>query len=319
VRACLGLCAALALWFSGTGAAAAITVALHPEAVQPGMRLTLAQVADVEGATGLRELALPARGKVGDSIVFTRTELARYIGAAHPGLANALRWSGATRVTVRRTGIAVQPQEYLGWAREQLLAHFAGSGGRFEVQPKGNYRPLRVPEGARAITARFDGGQPRRATRVWLDIAVDRQHYASIAVLFDVRWWRPALVLKQSGQARQHLRPAMVATAMADVSLARGHLVDTPEQLRGMRLRHAVAEGRALTDDDIEATPAVETGARVNAYTRVRRVLIQTLVIAQQDGNIGQRIEAAVAGSNEKLTVEVIGENRAMVSDNQKQ
>jgi flagella basal body P-ring formation protein FlgA len=310
-------------WFGATTIAdAAVLLALKEKAVQSTITLPLGEVVAVSGDVALqkvlRSVALPAKGRVGDTVIYTRDEITRFIVGMHLDWAEQLRWSGAERVLVQRQGVAIAPQEYIGWAREHLQAQWANKSGRFELKPIDDYRPVTIPEGERSINARFGSDEVRRTTKVWLDISVDKQYYSSVAVVFDVRWLHPALVLKQRGSAHQKLNTAMVSDAEVDISLTNGRLIGDAQHLVGKRLRHDVDAGLPLADGDVEDKPAIELGDAVQVYAKVGRVIVQTQAVAQRDGNIGQRIDVKSKQTNEQLTVEVMGEDRAVVSDKQK-
>jgi flagella basal body P-ring formation protein FlgA len=323
LRAALLACSLLA----GIGAAAAtpdaesIAIGLTARVQQDDATLALGDIAaiDTAGAThqSLRKLALPAKGKVGDTVVYARAEIAALVDKAFPGLAQRLRWSGPERVLVERRGVVVAPDEYIEWAARELRAHWATLDGRIELQAVNDYRPLTLPRGVRSVEARFTGDEVRRTSKVWLDIAIDGKPYTTATVVFDVRWWRPALVLKQRGNARQRMQPELTTVAEVDISLANGVALQDAQQLQGKRLRRDTEAGRPLSADDLEDIPAVELGATVRVETQVGRVAIQTLAVAERDGAIGQRIAVRHPKNNEQLMVEVIGENRAIVSDRQ--
>lgn len=281
----------------------------------------LGDVASIDGdgvaQRNLRALRLPAKGKVGDTVVYSRAEIAALIDAMHGARFGRLHWSGPERVLVERHGVRVQPEEYIGWAEEQLRRHWAAHGGRLELKAVNEYRPLTLPAGRRSIEARFASDEVLRTARVWLDIAVDGQHYTTALVTFDVGWWQPALVLKQRGSAQQRLRPEMIEEAVVDTSLRRGALVLDAQRLLGKRLRRDTEAGTALAAGDVEDIPAVELGATVRVFAGVGRIAVQTQAVALRDGAIGQRIAVRNPRTNEQLMVEVIGENSAMVSDKQ--
>lgn len=302
-------------------ASAAILVELRDKAEQNTIALPLAAVINVSGAKesegALFRVALPAKGRVGDTVTYTRSEITQFIGATHPEWSKLLRWSGADRVLVQRRGITLPADEYIGWARERLQERWSTKNGRFELKPISEYRPIMIPVGACSVVARFDGDAVRRTTKVWLDIAVDSQHYTTVVVAFDVRWLHPALVLKQRGSARQKLSAAMVTSTEANISLTNGAVVEDMQQLIGKRLRHDVEAGVPLAAGDVEVKPTIESGDAVQVYAKVGRVMVQSRAIAQRDGNTGQKIDVKNTKTNEQLTVEVIGENRAIVSENQ--
>lgn len=293
--------------------AAAFELALKHTAEQTTMILTLRELIET-GATGvpaaLLATVLPGKGKVGDEVGYTRAEITRALGAA----GERVRWRGAERVRVlRRAGHALAPDRYVDWARQALLAHLADADERIEAQAAGSYRALALPAGTAGFNARFAPAS-RRSAKVWLDISVDGSPYTSVAVAFELRRFRSAWVLRQPGSRHQLLHPAVVEAATVDVGTANGEPIAGLEQLQGQRLRRDFPAGRPLAAGDIEPRPAIASGAAVAVYANVGRVTVQTKAVAQRDGHIGQRIPVRTSPGNEALAVEVIGENRAIVS-----
>lgn len=313
---------ALLLCCLGGGTTAAsvqpVAIELLEKAAQRAGAPTLGDVAKITGSDAqLRNMQLPVRGKVGDTVVYTRAELGELVATMRGNRGGEVRWSGAERVLVERRGVAVPAAEYIAWAEALLREHWAARGGKLELKAVNEYRPLTLPEGGRSIAARFAGDDVRRTARVWLDIAVDGHYYTTATVTFDVGWWKPALVLKQRGEALQRLRPDMVDTADADISLTNGAVVQDSQSLHGKRLKRETAAGVALAESDIEDIPAVEAGATIKVFTTVGRIAVQTLAVALRDGAVGQHIAVKKPRSNEQLMVEVTGENRAVVSERQ--
>lgn len=304
------------LWALCLAAAGQTRLELRAAVVQPGSVLALGDVIDGGQHRDVwAALALPPKGRVGDTVVYSRAEITEQLWRAFPQLA-PLHWSGAERVLVQRRGRSLAPQDYTEWARRYLAQQLARSAGRHELALAGDYRALRIPLGECAAQARLEREPRAGETRVWLDIAVDGHAYTSIPVSFNVRWWRPALVLKQAGAAHLTLDVQQVETREADVSRVNGEPLQDGAQLAGMRLRHALEAGAVLGSGDIETRPPVAQGQTIDVYASVGRVVVQTRAVAQRDGFLGQRIGALVAGNNESLMVEVTGENRAVVSNN---
>jgi len=311
-----GFCAAL-IWALAAAPVSAqeLALALKSNATQDGSTLPLQAVAG--GATTAQAtLELPLKGRVGDTVVYTRAELGALIERRLPGA--RLRWSGAERVLVYRRGQALAAGQYVAWAQERLQSQLAGSEGRFEIAPIGDYRDLNLPGGAVNAKAHFDAGVGRRETRVWLDLLVDGNFYTTVPVQFRVRHFLSALVLLQTGTAHLPLGAAQVEQREVDVSEVRGAALRAPQQLAGMRLRHDVAAGVALSEEDIELRPPVRSGSEIQVFATVGSIVVQTGAVAQRDGFIGQRIGAWLPKNNEQLMVEVIGEDRAIVSNTQR-
>ena len=160
---------------------AAVIVKLEASTIQNTIALSLGEIVQVSGANALledmmRSFVLPTKGKVGDTVTYTRSELERLVNTTHPELAAQLRWSGAERILIQRRGVTIAPQQYIDWAQDQLVAHWAANDGHFILQPINDYRALAIPSGRYSVTARFEGNAVRRTTKVWLDISVDQQY-----------------------------------------------------------------------------------------------------------------------------------------------
>lgn len=298
-------------------AAAELELQLKANVEQTTMTLSVRDVVESAGddvaGPALLAAALPEKGRVGETVAYTRADVERVL-AARATAPLTVRWRGAPRVLVIRRGDMLEPATYVAWARERLFAHLASDGERIELQPAGTYRAVAIPAGERAIEARFAATDIGRSARVWLDVAVDGRFYTTLAVAFDVRRFARALALKQDGAKHQALAPEQVAEITGAVSSANGRAVTDPRRLEGQRLRHPVAAGVPLGEADIEPRPAVTTGADVQVFASVGRVVVQTRASAERDGRIGERIRVLVPNNNERLAVEVIGENRAMVT-----
>lgn len=297
-------------------AAAGIELQLKANAEQTTMTLLVGDVIELDAAGDRALLAtrLPNKGKVGDTVVFTRAELTRAISGAK-SVSRSLRWTGAQRVLVRRRGVMLEPAQYIEWARERLHTHLRAGAERVELKLIGSYRALAIPVGQHSVTARFAPEDSARSDRIWLDLAVDGQYYTTVALAFEVRRFAPALVLREAGAKYQALAPERAMLATVDIGVANGTPLDDPRQLLGKRLRHDLAPGYPIATGDIENRPSIEVGAEVQVYASVGRVVVQTRGIAQRDGHVGQRIRVLTPNNNEQLAVEVIGDNRAMVSN----
>lgn len=300
--------------------ARAAVVELQAQAMQRGSVLTLRDIARVSGTQRecdvLNMLELPARGRVGDTVIYTSADVARRIAQAQPALAVQLRMAGAGRTEVTRRGRELAASDYVATAQAQLLARTVVSEGHVSVSPAGEYPSLAIPEGTAQVNARIEAGAVRSRMRVWLDIAVDGRPYTSVPVTFDVQWRRRGLILQRAQKAKSPLAPESAQVAEVDAAQSGGDVLVDALQLTGKRLRHDMAAGSALRTSDIEDKPPVEAGASIDVLSRVGSVVVQTRAVAERDGFVGQRIGTRTVRDNEILMVEVIGEDRAMVSSN---
>jgi flagella basal body P-ring formation protein FlgA len=300
--------------------AGAVVVELYPQAEQRGSMLRLDAVASVFGDAREQQLLvkieLPPRGRVGDTVIYTQEEIAARLAPLRAQLKEEIHVVGADRVRVDRLGQVMASADYIEAARTKLLTYLDGRDGRISVRASGDYRPLSIPIGTSQIVARIEQGPVRARMKVWLDIAVDGHYYASIPVVFAVSWLRSALILNRAHKGKSALAADALSAGEVDAALVGGELVKDAQQLRDKRLRHDMDAGAALRLADIEDKPPVEAGSKVDVFAHVGRIVVQTKAVAQRDGFVGQRIGARLPKTQELLMVEVIGEDRAIVSNN---
>jgi flagella basal body P-ring formation protein FlgA len=122
--------------------------------------------------------------------------------------------------------------------------------------------------------------------------------------------------LKQAQSARVPLTAEMVTLGEVDAALIGGEILQDTQQLSDQRLRRDMAAGAALRRSDIEIKPPVTAGTNVDVFAQVGRIVVQTRAVAERDGFVGQSISARLPNTQEQLMIEVIGEDRAIVSNN---
>lgn len=210
--------------------------------------------------------------------------------------------------------VTIAPCEF---ARGELLRALADREGTINVTLASGHCNVAVPAGTVKLTSRSIPNRVRPRMVVWVDVTVDGHVRRSVPVAFDVRWWQEALVARSPMAARTSLSEDQFVVEKVDAAAARGEPVSV-EQLQSKRLRHELPAGAVLGVEDIEATPDVAAGERLDVYSGVGSVVVRTVAVAQRDGFRGDRINVRLEQARQSLRVEVIGKNRAKVIDNAK-
>lgn len=296
---------------------AGVKVILHGHATQSNARLRLEDVATVSGdlpqRETLRRFVLPAKGRPGDTVTYGREELTQWLQRQYVSSASPAAFAGAGRVVVYREVKELPADAYIETASQALEAQLADLGERIEMAPSGRYRNVRLPNAATKLTARVADARVRSQMMVWVDAIVNGERYTSIPVAFRVHWWRDALVVRASLQAKTALTPKTVALETIDAARTRGEVLIDVKTLEGKRLKHDMNERATLRESDLEEIPPVAAGEPIEVFARVGHVIVRTAAVAARDGHEGERIRAHLNGSSETLDVRVIGKGQAVV------
>lgn len=132
-------------------------------------------------------------------------------------------------------------------------------------------------------------------------------------VWFDVSGAQPALRMSIDAKRNEALR--------SDSALADEHApwepacssVPLATQLQGMRARKALRAGDVLCAEDIEPKPPVSRGERVLVHSTAGLVTVLVNGIAEQDGNIGDRLQVRNPESGESYVALVAAEGEVVV------
>lgn len=215
--------------------------------------------------------------------------------------------------SVADEGVAVLASDYVAVAQRALLAELDSREGRWDVQPRGQYRDVQVPADVE-LRARVANAQALPNVAVWMELSAGDRVVRRFPVHFQVSWFKPALVARNRIEARTALSSDMFMVQEVDIAKVRGAAVETVTQLEGKRLKRELDANATLALNQMEDRPPVELGERIDIATRVGRVVVHRTAIAERDGRQGQRINARLLDSDEKLSVTIVGDNKAEVA-----
>ncbi|NHZ42579.1 flagellar basal body P-ring formation chaperone FlgA [Massilia aquatica] len=303
----LPLLSLIALLLASSGALAAVQVTLKGSALVTGARITLADIASVQGenAAALGVLDLGPAPLPGYSARISRAELERTLRSR--GL--AWRLAGENAVSIERRAQAFDARQLVAVAEEQLRTHLAASHSRVELQLAAPLAELQVPAGKVAFTARplAAGLAPRRRMQVWVDIAVDGAFARAVALPFQVRAFRPLLVAARDLQAGALPDCTSLVVREDDVTALDGPAAPLAcGAVRG-RLKQSLAAGAPLLVSALQPELAVAQGESIRLQLQDGAIVLESRATALSDGNVGQRIEVRPAGASGTVRAEVVG------------
>ncbi|NHZ89950.1 flagellar basal body P-ring formation protein FlgA [Massilia sp. CCM 8733] len=297
------------LLLAASGALAAARVTLKSSAMVTGARITLADIASVQGdgAAALAALDLGAAPLPGYSARISRAELERTLRSR--ALPYQLGGDSAASVSIERRAQGVDAQALAALAEEHLRRHLGANHSRVELKLATPLAELQRPAGKVELTARAlaPGLVPRRRMQVWVDIAVDGVFARAVALPFDVHAWRPLLAAARELPAGTVPDCTMLVTRDEDVTALDGAAATTDcGAVRG-RLKRALMPGAPLLAAYLQASFAVGQGDSIGLQMHHGAIVLESRATALSDGNVGQRIEVRPAGASGTVRAEVIG------------
>lgn len=300
---------------------AALVLDIKPSAIQQGVQIKLADIGELRGEARdvelARTIALPARGRVGDTVAYTRNDVLKALQQQAPALMTQQQMIGATRVVVQREGHLLSAGDYVNYAKQELAKCLASIDGEIEINPKGEYGDIGIPHGGYRLSARCGSTELRSTMQITVDVVVDGIAYRSIPVVFAVGWYRQVLLLNRSVGMHSEVTSDMVDIRRANVASLTSEALRLPEQFAGRWTRRALEAGAVLQQSDIEKKPDVCAGELLNIMASVGGVTIQTKGVAEKSGFIGQRIPAHLAHSDNRLIVDILNKGLAIVGNTQ--
>ena len=141
-----------------------------------------------------------------------------------------------------------------------------------------------------------DGERHVRQT-LWFDV-----HAEQTALRLGVDMRRNEALRAESVHADAHAPWEPTCNAVADAT-----------SVQGMRARKALRAGDVLCADDIEPKPHVSRGERVLVHSSAGLVTVVVNGIAEQDGNIGDRLQVRNPENGELYVASVAAEGEVVV------
>lgn len=303
---------ALSLALALGAQAGEVVIALRPEVLLSGARLTLADVAEVSAPDDAVRRAFNA-------VVLGRAPMAGYLerrGRAELDMAlrgqalasgHTIVWRGADSVKIRSLTQPLDQDRLLELARQCLQQAFGADGARLDASLAAPLPDLVAPAGPLEYRARLASASRLRARMaVWIDVIAGETLYRSVVVPLAVTAQRGVYVARRAlpagsmATAADFVETRQDVAALADVALAPGALP------HGGRVREALAAGQVVTVRQMAPADMVLRGDRVRLVVSAAGIGIETSALAQADAVVGQRVSVRPERSNELVTARVI-------------
>jgi flagella basal body P-ring formation protein FlgA len=302
---------AAAMLLVATHAATAARLSLKPEAMVDGPRVTLGDVAAIDGSdrTDARVLAAIDLGSAplpGYTQRFMRKEIERLV-RSH-GLGGAVEWRGAEAIRVERVAKVFDTAQIADSAAGYLHQLLKNDYERFELQLSGPLPDLQLPNGKIELRPRpmLPAQAVHRRVTVWVDILIDGVFLRSLTVPFTVHAYRAVLVAKRDLSKGAVPQCETLLVREEDVAVLDGAPVAPDCHALQGHLKRALAQGAPLLKMHLQAPVAVTQGDNVSLQLVDGAVMLESRAIALADGEVGQRIKVKPSGGTETIMVEVI-------------
>jgi flagella basal body P-ring formation protein FlgA len=292
--------------------AAEVRVELHRKAIVPAADIVVEDVATVESdeiwlKQRIERLRIGSAPRAGEAGYIWQSQVERQIALTYPEILKQIRWSGASRVDVRLAGNQLDGVRVQSAAREYLEDSLRRDYSKVNVEVAAKIEPLTVPRGAIALTPRRCGREnPARRMCVWVDVSVDGVPFRSVPIWFKVEAYRTVFVAKRSMAAGAGVDTESITDENRDIAAVSGTPLVPGDDLRALRLRHAVTPGRILLRGDLEPFPAVARNQKVTVEVRVGSVVVEAPGLALADGQRGAVIRIQNPGSKKAYSAEII-------------
>lgn len=244
-------------------------------------------------------------------------QIMRLIARQQPALRDQFRLAGASAVTIILPGERVPAERIAAAAKSFLQEELHRSRVNFVIRDMHiRSDSALVPNGELQLKARLASPlQPARRINVVVDLFVDNRRVDSVTVSAEVdmfvqiyRATRPLASgdVLQAGDYELIERPFDELTRGAS-------LLDTTTELTARRVRRNIAAHVVLYRHDVEAVPHVVRNQKILAEVKSNGILIEKMVVAQSDGQLGQTIKVSDARSAVFYPAKVVAHGRVEV------
>lgn len=148
-----------------------------------------------------------------------------------------------------------------------------------------------------ALQVSWRDGEERRRQAVWFNVSGQR---AAWLVNTDMK--RNESIAIEALRADEYAQWEPGCSAVSPSS-----------PVEGMRARKALRAGEVLCAEDMEPKPPVSRGERVLVHSRAGLVTVVVNGIAEQDGNVGDRLQIRNPESGELYGASVLAEGEVVV------
>lgn len=303
-------------------ASSAVTLTLHPHAEVDSPVVSIGQLADLRSdvsgdasrAEALSELSIQLHLAPGMTARVTRQDLDAVITPRLNRSERPIRWTGSAQTVVRLMGHPVDSVRLLADARMALETWLRSITQDFKLTEIDTTNAIDArglqTVGDESLSIRSLSGSVQPRIPVWVDVAgpngVARR---SFPIWFGVSASATIAVASHDIAAGAHLAPSDVGTAVVDLALlgSRRPLAEANDP-RAVATR-PIRTGEPLTRDLFRQARLVETGDEVRLRVSNGPIAIETIGVALEAGDNGQRVRVRNRRSGEVLIANVAAQD----------
>lgn len=299
--------------------AAWVRIALKDSAVVAGMRMTVADLAQVEASDArlqamVAQLELANAPAVGSIERYGREEIQRALRSRVPGLP-PIAWEGAHDTRVIRAEQAADTNAIARIAIEALEQALAGRFAELNVTLQGQLAPIALPLGIVRYQPRVIPSARFLAHRVvQIDAYVDDRFIRTIAVPLHVHALQEVLAVRQATPSGSSLSVKDVVPMRMDADQVPEDVIGIGDVAADLRVRHPLQAGQVVVRRAVGQPLAVASGEAVKLIAVAGSVVVEARAIAQQDGDIGQIVLVRAEKSTAAVPARVTGVGVVQVS-----
>jgi flagella basal body P-ring formation protein FlgA len=284
----------------------------RPQAAVGGLRLTLADVAEVDAldqgtAAHLRTLDLGEIPSKGRRLVLSRDTLREAVSKAKVG--GEIQWDGAQATQVDLKLFTLSSDEIVALGRRHVAKALGqnGSGATFG--------PATPPKGLSCVAGKWSTRvsvrtQPneRYSGPVRLEVVAvaDGEERAAVPFILEVERTGRVLVAARDLQAGAAIKSDDVKAVERNLAAVGPDSVEQPERVEGMVLARRVPAGQILTTRDLRLPSVIERDDVIQIRYSAGALKVTGLGRAQAAGAPGERIPVVNLASGKVLHAFVI-------------
>lgn len=295
---------------TAVSAAPQVTVVVKPTSEVAGEKVTLGDIASIEGADAnqaerLRNIQVcqsPLPGKtrkLTDDQVVTAMKRAGILPDATGLLC-------PPEIAVVRTSAVVGGLDLVEAVRKHVLAANSWTG-TVSVEAAVPPADQIVPTGKLDLRIRAGTSAVRKGRNsISLEIVIDDKVYRTVQVSVTVKVIAPVAVAVKSVTRSEPIGPGNIAIQERDITLLPDDILTTMPEV-GWTASLPISEGSILRRSWVSAPPAVRSGDQVLVVVSSGTLRLTDRGVAAQDGCIGDRIKVRLSGQGREVRGTISG------------
>lgn len=291
----------LLLFFSGTHLAFGVEAVFKKEVQVTDSVVTLGDIASFDtDSPRIQALATQHVGQSpspGQAITFDGNTVLRQL-ASQGLLPTDIRWSGASSISVTRTGITIEPVKIQNIIDEFLLSQ-RDLLPNAEIQFVPDELPLPFTLAPGEVTWEVLPSKPGilGSSRFSIIFKVDDRVSKNLSLRGKLRALAPVAVATTNLSKNDLIQQNSVAMEVQDISDIKDPILNT-EQLIGKRVTRNIRRGGVLDISQLENVPLVHRGERVKILVTSGPLQLTATGLARSNGGLNDIIQVQNTSSN---------------------